>query len=402
MGVLAGVLVLGSIATSLVQKTELFNIAIILMSFLLIFWHPTSHAKLSQRLAIRVWVVSLMACAFIWAISIFNTPDSELSDYEKPLKYIACTMVAVQLLKLQISTKFVFLGAVLCLILTSIVVSGQNYYRLELGMNAGTAGYQLCILLLIVASYLLFEKNLRVWEYFSASLAIVLGMWLILETQTRGALVVLAAYAVIAAVEKFRELSRSHRFLGSLFIVAVLGSLLIAAGSSSVVKMRVGQAISDLERIERGDLSGSIGQRFALLKVGFYAVKNPTLLGKGENSSENLKNYLTEMEGGEKYKFLLNNLHFHNQYLDQFTKRGVFGFLAYIVFLFGPLIVASPKKRRALYAVVIPSGVGGLIETPFNNSNFITSYLLYTTFILVVQHNKESELVIDQEGRNSA
>lgn len=394
----AGFLLFGSVATSLVFRNELFNIGIVLTSLALIRY-SSSHS-LKEIPSARLWLLSLIACSFIWSASIATTPDSELSDYEKPLKYLASALIVLQFLKLNVSSKYLFWGAVSCLVSVAVVVMDQRYYRLELDMNAGTAAYQLCIVLLIVASFLLFEKKVSVWEFVGGSLAIALGFWLILETQTRGALIVLLTYMIIVMVEKFREVSAKRRLAYSLFAGVIGCALLISVSTIGVVKKRVELAKSDFQRIEQGDLRGSIGVRVALLHVGLHAVKNPTVLGMGENSLENLKSYLAEMADGEKYKHVLRNLHFHNQYLDQFTKRGVLGFLAYIVFLFGPLLLASAEKRRALYAVVVPLGVGGLIETPFNNSNFITSYLLYTTYILVVLHNKKPELNSSQRPRD--
>lgn len=388
LNVVASLLILGSMATSLSFKTEVFNIGLILLAIGLSVWRPGFNIFKADNV-VRIWTLALLVSAVIWIISIYTTFDSEISDYEKPLKYVACALVALQLSKLNIPIKVVFIGAILSVTLSTIYALNHNYVRLELQMNAGTAAYQLTILFGIIASYLFFNHEK------SSYLLIGIGwiglgacLWLIFETQTRGAWVVLICYLIIVSVLELWTLNTRQRLYSGVMIVFLFFAAIAVMSQLTIIEKRFNATMVDIENVQNRDLSGSIGRRVALLQIGYSALKKPSLFGSGENSLANLKGYINELENGDQYKFLLSNLHFHNQYLDHFTKRGVLGFVAYMLFLFGPLFLTRREALPYVSAVAFPLIVGGFIETPFNNSNFITSYILYMTFVIVAQNNR--------------
>lgn len=391
-----GFLVLGSIATSISYRTSVFNVTLLLACFVFYLIPNKSFDFKNSSKVIKYWVYVIFAYSFIWLLSIYNTDGSSSSDYEKPIKMLAIALIAIQLYKINISYRFVMYGMVGCIFMVFVYTLSHNYARLELEMNAGTAAYQLSIPVLLCLSFLFFKKDIKFSEKFLLALASLIGFFVLSETQTRGAVVVIFVYFLIVFVIKLYQINRNKRIYFSVAAIFIACLTSYSISSIPVVDHRIKATIKDIKLIQSGNLQGSIGRRIALYHVSLEAIKNPTLLGGGENSLKNLKRYIASMDNGDSYKFLEANLHFHNEYLDHFTKRGIIGLITFIFLLLLPIIYADKSNRPFLLAVIIPLAIGGMIETPFNNSNFEKNFPLYVTFILVMKDTTLSHRLFDR------
>lgn len=407
-----GVLVFGSVVTSIAYKTSLFNILLILSACYI--WSKSIFKKngTDVSLVVKIWSFSLLIYSLFWFFSLFNTVGSTSQDYEKPAKILVCAFIGYQLGKRQILWVFLSYGMALCIILAVIFALDHSYTRLEYAMNAGTAAYLLLIPVLFCLTNLIFNRSVGQLEWVFSFIAVIGGLWALTETQTRGAFVVLLCYfSVILPIKitsyiknkKMESNSRNTNGLAKPIAIAIAIAVAVAIPASTelqekysnaVVKIeeRIKKASNEISRIQGGDdFYGSIGARIALYHVGIEALKSPTLLGGGENSLTNLTGYISSMENPARYEFLKRHLHFHNQFLDLYTKRGVLGFLAFLAYLFAPLFFANSHQRLYLLSAILPLSVGGMIETPFNSSNFVTFYPLYVTFILVAVRPRSVE-----------
>ena len=410
LDIFLGLLVLGSIATSIAYRTDLFNILLILTVCFIWLKSILRKDNIAVSLVVKIWAVTLIIYAVIWLYSLYNTIGSSASDYEKPAKILVCAFLAYQLAKQRIRWGFLSHGMALCVFLAVIFAIGHKYYRLEYGMNAGTAAYLLLIPVLFCLTNLVFNRDVGRVEFAFSFFAVIAGLWALTETQTRGVLVVLFCYFLLVIVfrvktgkeQRWRVSNKGNLRKSSISVavaVAVAVAFFLSAElqgsfSKAVQKIdsRIWQASREISRIQDGDeFYGSIGTRIALLHVGVKALQSPTILGEGENSLANLSGYISSMENPERYEFLKRNIHFHNQFLDLYTKRGVLGFLAFLAYLFAPLLFANSLQRLYLLSAILPLAVGGMIETPFNSSNFVTFYPLYVTFILVAVRPRSAE-----------
>jgi len=404
-----GILVFGSVATSIAYRTDLFNILLILSACFI--WSKSIYRRESTAvsLVIRIWTFSLVIYSLVWFFSLYTTTGSTSQDYEKPAKVLACGFIGYQLGKRQIHWGFLSYGMSLCITFAVIFAVGHEYNRLEYGMNAGTAAYLVSIPVLFSITNLFFNKGVGRVEWVCSIITVIGGLWVLTETQTRGVLVILLCYFLTIIPIKVIIYHKQRSFFSpttsKLGVLAPLAALVLVAAvvsQTTEFKSRFNIAVAkvenrmesmshDISRIQQGDLRGSIGTRVALYHVGIEALKSPTFLGEGENSLANLTGYISSMENPQRYEFLKRNIHFHNQYLDLYTKRGVLGFLAFLVYLFAPLLFANSLQRLYLLSAILPLAVGGMIETPFNSSNFVTFYPLYVTFILVAVRPRSAE-----------
>jgi O-antigen ligase len=414
-----GVLVFGSVVTSIAYKTSVFNILLILSACFI--WSKSIFKKngTDVSLVVKIWSFSLVIYSLFWFFSLFNTVGSSSQDYEKPAKILFCAFIGYQLGKRQIRWAFLSYGMVLCIILAVMFALDHKYSRLEYGMNAGTAAYLLLIPVLFCLTNLIFNRGVGQLEWVFSFIAVIGGLWALTETQTRGALVVLICYFLAILPIKIASHIKNKKMefhkgntngLAKPIAVAVAVAVAVAIPTSTElqekysnamvkIEKRIKSTSKEISRIQGGnDFYGSIGARIALYHVGIEALKSPTLLGGGENSLANLTGYINSMENPERYEFLKRHLHFHNQFLDLYTKRGVLGFLSFLAYLFAPLLFANSLQRLYLLSAILPLAVGGMIETPFNSSNFVTFYPLYVTFILVAVRPRSVESKFNRPG----
>jgi len=398
-----GFLIFGSISTSITFRTDIFILLLVILAIFI--WFKSWHQLRSKQtpLVIRFWIFTLIVYALVWFFSLYNTVGATAGDYEKPAKVLVCAFIASQLVKRRIRSEFIKYGMVFCILLAAISAgySTETYSsgsRLDFGMNAGLVAYQLMVAVLFCMTHLIFGIDLKLPEKTLFLIFILVGIWTLSETQTRGVVLVFIAYAAVLVPLKIRDLILKRdcaKFSPKIAVVAIVMAVLAVLMFTNTkiqerflatfdrIDNRIDETIEEITRIQSGDLEGAIGRRVALYQVGMEAVKTPSLLGKGENAAANLSSYISLMKDPERYEFIKENIHFHNQYLDIFTKRGGVGILIFIAFLFGPLVYANPKQRIYLLSAILPLAVGGLVETPLNSSNFVKHYPLYVTFILV-------------------
>ncbi|OOF81669.1 RfaL protein [Rodentibacter ratti] len=130
-----------------------------------------------------------------------------------------------------------------------------------------------------------------------------------------------------------RSLSKSF-FLGLVGIFAV-----VVIGVSQMPNSRVMERLSlikhDIARYEKNNANTSIGQRFEMWKSAVLMIKEKPILGWGEQGATDKRKQDVEN------KVVTGNIggftHAHNQYLDDFSKRGIVGFIAFLGILLVPL-----------------------------------------------------------------
>lgn len=165
---------------------------------------------------------------------------------------------------------------------------------------------------------------------FVASLFGVLGS--ILSTARGGWVALPIMFGVMLWIYR-RSLSKRF-FIGviAIFSIAIVG---VSQMPKSRVMERLSFIQSDISKYGNNNANTSLGLRFEMWKSAFLMIEEKPILGWGtegatEKRKADVKNHIA---GGNIGQFT----HAHNQYLDDLSKRGIVGFLAFLGILLVPL-----------------------------------------------------------------
>lgn len=190
-------------------------------------------------------------------------------------------------------------------------------------------------------------------------------------------------------------------FLGfvSLFTLALVG---ISQIPNSRVMERFSLIQSDIANYENNEANTSLGLRFDMWKSAVLMIKEKPILGWGERgATEKRKQDVKE-------KVVMGNIgrydHAHNQYLDDCSKRGLVGFLAFLGILIIPLYqfkryLNSPSSEVKLIATlgmvhILSIMIYCLSQCFFNHNSGNIFYLFLTVvfYAMLKQTEKTQDL----------
>ncbi|AOF53405.1 RfaL protein [Rodentibacter caecimuris] len=137
-----------------------------------------------------------------------------------------------------------------------------------------------------------------------------------------------------------------RRSLSKRFFLSLIGMFaVVVVGVSQMPNSRVMERLSliqyDIVRYEKNNANTSLGLRFEMWKSAVGMIKEKPVLGWGEQGAteKRKQDVETKVVAGHIGQFT----HAHNQYLDDFSKRGIVGLIAFLAILFVPLF---QFKRR--------------------------------------------------------
>lgn len=215
----------------------------------------------------------------------------------------------------------------------------------------------------------------------------IASSYLILVSETRAiwpALIVVPAVAISVLVlgTGWKKLLMVARLFG-LFILVLSTNL-------PSITARLLKTSEEYVQIQSGNLSGSIGQRLAIYRVGIDLFKASPVFGYGPGNERRL----LSAEIKKKYGKNVAYSHSHNLFVNQSLRSGIFGLVALLLVLIVPISVGyagiKDEEGRAGFAVLcsvlatyLLSGVFGIfIGHDIHDSVFISSiaYSLYLIF----------------------
>jgi len=172
--------------------------------------------------------------------------------------------------------------------------------------------------------------------------------------------------------------------------IALTAVAALAIASYGEVSARLGATASDLARIEEGDFTGSIGQRYHLWRAGLEVFAENPVLGAGPGGfNDAVADRIEELSGERKVYG-----HAHNAIITELVRAGVLGLAALAALFLVPLaqILKAPRDGSgqaglafllSVQAVYVLSGTTGLaIGHDILDATFIsaTCYCLYLVF----------------------
>lgn len=256
------------------------------------------------------------------------------------------------------------------------VMASSNGARLA--ATIGNAGY--------VGGYMVFGifmslfmalKRSNVWAKAWYILVMLLGLFIAIQTQTRGAYVALALGAVISAIYLMWFYFNNKYLKISLIVLLIAGALSLSGififKDSAFIK---GQPI--LSRVASINIhDGSSNNRFTTWGIGWQAFKARPLLGYGqENFYQVFDKYYTTKNSEQWFDRC------HNMICDRAITGGIFGLLSYLALLLLPFL-AIWKYYRKEYAekTDLKEGAARRYLTPVIFTILIIAYLIQNMFI---------------------
>ncbi|QIM69641.1 O-antigen ligase family protein [Basfia succiniciproducens] len=134
-----------------------------------------------------------------------------------------------------------------------------------------------------------------------------------------------------------------RKYLSRTFFVSVISILVVAVGvavyiPNTKIMKRINAAQHDITSYvdnKRGSDSTSVGARFEMWKSAFLMIKEKPVFGWGIEGVNQMRK--EHQKQGIISKYASQFTHAHNQYLDDFSKRGVLGFIALLAVFLVPM-----------------------------------------------------------------
>lgn len=215
-----------------------------------------------------------------------------------------------------------------------------------------------------------------------------------IQFHQNGRILLLATLIAVLLMAYLRYKIEIRKFLGILISVLIVAA--IFAYSSPVFQDRLVQAKSNIELLQQGNYSSSLGYRLAMWDVGLHAIAERPLSGYGTGSPERyFDNAILTYKNGI-YKDLpefQKTSHYHNDWIEIGMHIGVPGMLA-LLFLYWGWYQAFKRSRLAILGAGL---VSYIILAGFTDAFIIFSrtpvLLLLITGIIMSWHRQVPERI---------
>ncbi|GLS92612.1 O-antigen polymerase [Psychromonas marina] len=213
------------------------------------------------------------------------------------------------------------------------------------------------------------QKNLLLISFLFSIIALVLS-------QTRGVWIAFSISILVNIVLIVRSSKIKYDYKK---ILATLTLLLITIMLCyPKIEQRFQETQYDINRVSKGQMTGSIGLRLQMLAVTPDMVKGDLLLGTGNKQLEKLNRLYSEGKV-PLYLYRYGPPHYHNQYADKLIKNGVIGLTLFILLLTLPLIEAkyiTANNKRITTCIILLFSISALTDAPFNHGQSIFIFVL--------------------------
>lgn len=173
----------------------------------------------------------------------------------------------------------------------------------------------------------------------------------------------------------------------AVFIGMILVLVTVVALPQTGVQQRLHAIQGNIEDYISGHTRTSVGLRFEMWRSGWYAFTEKPILGWGEAAFYEVQPKIVEEHKLDVGVIRFN--HLHNQYIEELAKRGLVGFVAFLIFLAIPFklfysrVDSEYDEVRALAAAGVV-GVVCMIDFCLTQAMMrINSGVMFFTFSLV-------------------
>ncbi len=227
-------------------------------------------------------------------------------------------------------------------------------------------------------SYLSFSAMLGVGAVMAVSLACMsqsakleVVLWIVafalifVQFHQNGRILLLATLITVLFLTFLRYRIELRKLVG--IAVVVMVAIALFAYSSPVFQDRLAQMRSDIELLQQGNYSSSLGYRLAMWDVGLHGIAERPLTGHGTGAPERYfeNTILTYKEGVyKKLPEFQKTSHYHNDWIEIGMHIGIPGLLA-LFFLIGSWYQVFKKKELNILGIGLASYIflSGLTDT---------------------------------------
>lgn len=312
----------------------------------------------------RTWLLALLAFGLV-EVTMALIHFRELSDLERPLKYVGAALVFLYLARFGFSRLAAILG-IACGVTLGLVHGGHDIFidgmrRASADHNPLTYGYLMVTLGLLLVFFASRERA-NAWRWPLALLGI-LGCLGALLSGSKGVLLVILVAALIGGLLWIRRPEARRRL--SPLRAGLIILVLTVIGATGVAVTPVGDRIAAEWRALSDDgVSSSSSMRLALWHTGLHLGATHPLTGAGTHKEQLAEEAQGFIEAQDYPARLLGTFsHFHNEYIDAWATNGLPGLLALIALGFGLVRGGSPGTRAGLMLLLAVYAVGGLTQS---------------------------------------
>lgn len=326
----------------------------------------------------RFWLLALLAFGLV-EVSMTLIHLRDVSDLERPLKYVGAALIFLYLARFGFSRVIVIVG-IACGAMLGLAHGVHDLLidelpRASAGHNPLTYGY-----LMVTLGLLLIFFGTRAepdgWRWPLVTLGF-LGCLGALFSGSKGVVLVMLAAIVAGVVHEMRHSGRSSNLFtlrtGAPLIAAM--TVLVAGIAITPVGDRFAEEWQTLSNDD--GLSQSSDIRLALWNTGIHLGVTHPFTGAGihkEQLAEEAQDFIAAH--GYSPHLLETFSHFHNEYIDAWAKKGLPGLLALLVLGLGLVWGASPGTRVGLLLFLAVYAVGGISQSLLAHGHGIGMLLL--------------------------
>jgi len=291
------------------------------------------------------WLALVFACmAVLWMLDMDTTGD--WGSMDRPLKYLLALPCIFCLMRFAPHASCLWTGIALGAAGGGLIGLYQTQWQGLSRANGFTNAIQygdLSLLLALMSGLLLLVQYRRwqPWQRWLLALAVLLGGVGSALSQSRGGWLALVLVLPVSAWLLARTIGPRRVCRG--LCALLLGVVVLA--QMPVVGQRFDQARQEVQTYrEMGDDSSSVGQRLAHWRLAWEMGRERPLTGWGRTGY--MQEKVRRVAAGLVRPSVLTFGHVHNEVLDLFVKRGIFGVLLLLLFYGTALALFWPTAAR--------------------------------------------------------
>lgn len=345
--------------------------------------------------ALLLLVITLYLPTIFLHSSVHYTIDLNYVITSKRLFFGSVILIYLALTKDRLSEKSWMVANSLIVIgfIYSSVIALKIYYenfgaRLEI-VTVSTMTAYIYILQSLCTLYILSQLKYRK-TYLLLALVFSLSYYIVFLTQTRSAMLTYPIFTVVFLLKnKFFNIK-------TITIIALFSCVIVVFNLSSIKNAleRMAYSVNEVQNYERNDGNTSLGARFSLWKSGLTSFKENPWGESADRRNIIAEKYIMQFENGNPEALRCLPFHFHNDFVEMLSLRGIIGGAILILFIL-VLSISAYKITNSInihILLIAPTFVYGLTDTLLIDVRYVTIFILLLSFYLLVPKSTKKKL----------
>jgi O-antigen ligase len=374
------------------------------IAFIALIFNFKYYTRQKYLLLTPLSFVVLGLANLLW-VEVYKKPDEYIDLYRAYFVtgkiLIATGFILVIALNEQLKVKKWLLPALIAL---GIAVNGYALYqsihaqilRIELNFDRATvAAYIITAVNILMLYSLLQIKNKFNAVFFS--LGFLISFVSIIHTETRAAILVFPVVSVLMFTFS-RNVTAKQKYIYGIAVVVLIA--LSAYFLKDVIEKRIEAFRADMAQLSSMQ-ENSVGARIAMMKAGM-ATGNQHLLGQSaeQRGKEITALALQRPELTDAVPYI--TIHLHNEIIDNYSLRGVWGVILLLVLHISLLVLALKwQKNAALLAITLAMITYGWSDVLFFSSEAAAIFGLATILSVLIGNTAIKKQAQAQESEKN-